>query len=280
MQCRLPTLVNAVNRQETTMVTTCNDFETVQLLKFETVQLRSSTVPRVTFYEGRPPLEYIKNKVAEICSKNPWLQGRLSNHKGKLVLQYPKRPKSIDQFVRVVSIPYMSFDMGSSDFAKVLKDLVVKRGSFCVNKEEDLFRVIVANISEDKFALVVSLSHVLADGHTFYQVHQMLSTTEPVRSLIVERVYSSRDDIDAAIRGGDDSLQWLASPGFVVNLAGTLLRGRTPTLNLFTVNQRKIVERKKEYEMNNKPKFISTTDIITAEFFSKTACDLIFMTVN
>jgi hypothetical protein len=262
------------------MDTTCNGFETVNLLKFESVQLKSPTITRVTFYEGRPPLQHIKGKLAEIFNNNPWLQGRLTSRNGKLVLRYPKTSRGLDPFLRVVSMPALSFDMGFSDLAKALRDLVIKRGSLCVNKEEDLFRVIVAGISEDKFALIVSMSHVIADGHTFYEVYKMLSTRETARSLIVDRVYSSRDDIDAVIRGGEDSLSWLSSPGFVVNVAGTLLRRRSGTLNLFTVDQSKIDERKKEYETKHKPKFISSTDIITAEFFSRTACDLVFMTVN
>src|SRR5580692_1757099 len=216
------------------MDTTCNGFETVNLLKFESVQLKSPTITRVTFYEGNPPLQHIKGKLTEIFNDNPWLQGRLTSRNGKLVLRYLKTSRVIDPFLRVVSMPVLSFDMGFSDLVKALRDLVIKRGSLCVNKEEDLFRVIVARISEDKFALIVSMSHVIADGHTFYQVYKMLSTRESARSLIVDRVYSSRDDIDAVIRGGEDSLPWLSSPGLVVNVAGTLLRRRSGTLNLFT----------------------------------------------
>jgi hypothetical protein len=263
-----------------TMDTTDNGFETVRLLKFETMQLRSPTVPRVTFYEGKAPLEYIRDKVAEICSRNPWLQGRLVSHEGKVVLRYPKRSISIDRFLHVVTIPAMSFEMGFPDFADALKHLAPKRGTLCLDRDEDLFRVIVVNISEDRFAVVVALSHVYADGNTFYQIHKMLSMAEPARPLIVERTYSSRDDMDAVIRGGDDSLPWMASPGFLVNVAGTLLRGRKPQLHLFTVNQKRIAERKKEYEATNTPKYLSSNDVLMADFFSSTDCDLVFMTVN
>nr|QEO74220.1 hypothetical protein [uncultured bacterium] len=255
-------------------------FQTVRLLQFEGVQLRSPTVPRLTFYEGKPPLAYIKERVAEICNENPWLQGRLARQEGKLVLRYPKSAGDIDPFVGVVSIPELRFDMGFADLTKALKGLVVKRGSLCVDKDEDLFRVVVVNISEDRFALVVSISHAISDGHTFYQIFRMLSAAEPVRALIVERVYTAGADMEAAIRGGEEALTWLASPGFIVNVLGKLLRRRAPAFNLFTVNERRIEERKKEYEAGNKPKFITTNDIVASEFFSKTGCDLVFMTVN
>jgi len=262
------------------MDTTSDDLATVNLLRYETVQLRSPTLPRATFYEGSPPLEFIRSKAAEIFGKNPWLQGRLVRGKGRVVLQYPREAGPIDPYVRIVSIPSLRFDASFSDFAAALKDLIPKRGNLCLDKDEPLFQVIIVNISEKRFALVVATSHVFADGHTFYQIHRMLSADEPVRPLIVERVYSSRDDIDAAIRGGDDALPWMSSPRFLANVAGTLLRRRPLKLNLFKVDQEAIERIRQEYAAHNQPKFISSNDIIASEFFAKTDCDLMFMTVN
>lgn len=262
------------------MDTVQSDFETIRLLRFEAVQLRSPTITRVTFYEGRAPLEFIKGKLAEIFDANPWLQGRLSRSEKKLMLRYPRKPMDVDRFVRVVDIPELRFDMGFAELAHALRDLVVKRGSACVDKAEDLFRVAVANISDSQFAVMVSMSHVYADGHTFYEVYKMLSSTEPVRSLIADRVYTSRDDMDAVIRGGSDALPWLSSPGFIVNVVGSTLRRRAPTLNVFAVDRDKIGERKEEYGRKNEGRFITTNDILTSALFSATACDLIFMSVN
>jgi hypothetical protein len=259
---------------------TDHDCETVNLLRFERAQLRAPTNTWVTFYEGTAPLDYIKGRVADICKENPWLQGKLSSHRGRLALRYQKRSSDPARSVRMVRIPEMSCDMSCARLAAVLRDSVIERGSLCVNTDAELFRVTVVDISDSHFALVMSMSHVYADGHTFYEIYKMLSTSEPVRPLIVERVYSSRDDIEAAIRGGDDSLPWLMSPGFIINVVGTWLRGRTATFNVYTVNQHEIDERKKEYETGHKPGFISTNDIITAEFFSNSACDVVFTTVN
>jgi hypothetical protein len=262
------------------MVATGGDVETVRLLKFESVQLRTPTTTMMTFYEGRPPLDYIKDRVTEICDKNPWLQGRLSKEKGRLFLEYPKNAREIGPYLRVVSLPALSHDMSFTNLNQALKGMVVKRGFLCVDKDEVLFRVVVAEIAEDRFAVVVALSHVYADGYTFYEVHKMLSMTESARPLIVGRVYSSRADINTAMRGGEDALSWLGSPGFAVNAAGSLLRRRPPVVNLFRVDQRKVDERKREYEAKNEGKFISSNDIVTSDFFSMTDCDLMFMTVN
>lgn len=259
---------------------TTGNFSTVRLLNLEAAQLKIGTVTAVTFYRGTPPMEYIEGKLKEIFDKNPWIQGRLENPEKKLVLRYPSVAREIGGFLGVVSIPALRFDMGFAELAEALKDLVIKQGSLCLNKEEDLFRVTVVKISEDQFALVVSMSHVYADGYTFYEVHKMLSSEEPARPLIAERVYSFRRDLDTTIRDGYDVLPWLSSPGFAANVIGAWLRGNTPTANLFTINQGVIEEAKKKYQASHKPKFISANDVITSEFFTRTACDLVFMVVN
>lgn len=262
------------------MATTQDELVTLRLLKFEESQLKAPTISRVTFYSGKPPLDYIRGKVAEVCRENPWLEGRLLRQDGRLMLRYPKTSRGVDQVLRVASIPSLTQDMGFAELAGALEDLLIKRGFQCVDKDEVLFRVGVVEISPDRFALVESLSHVFADGHTFYEIHRMLSATEPARALIVDRVYSSRDDMEAAIRGGEDALPWLMSPGFIINVVSSLLRRRKSTVNLFTVDHGKIAERKKEYEAANTPKFISTNDIVTSDFFANTNCDLMFMAVN
>lgn len=259
---------------------TNSGFESVRLLKFEAMQLRSTPITRVTFYEGKAPLEYIRDRVASIVAENPWLQGRLAKQDGRLVLRYPKSAVDIAESLRVVNLPDIRFDMGFAELAAALKESIIKRGAFCVDKDESLFRVTVARLAGDRFAVVMSMSHVYADTPTFYELHKMLSSTEKVRPLIVNRVYSSNRDMNAMCGGQVDAIPWLTSPGFVVNVTGTLIRRRKPTVNLFQIDRRKIDERKKEYEAGNKPKFITTNDIITAEFFSKTACDLMFMSIN
>jgi len=262
------------------MDTTVHDFETVQLLNFEKMQLRAPTITRVTFYEGEPPLEYIKDRLTEICDKNPWLRGRLASRAGKLLLRYPNGVRDIAGCMRVVQISGLRFDMGFAELTKILKDVVIRRGSLCLNKEEDLFRLVVVNIADGRFAVVLSMSHAYADGYTSYEIHKMFSRQEPVRALLVERVHSFRRDLDSVIRGGYDILPWLLSPGVALNVVGSMLRGRTPTQNVFVVDERKIEQHKQEYRAKNGAKFISANDVITSAFFARTACDVIFVVVN
>ena len=69
---------------------------------------------------------------------------------------------------------------------KVLKLLVKKGGESLGRCDEPQFRICVvpdAQSPNTRWALVVSLSHIIADGHTFYQVHNMLSEDSPVVAL-------------------------------------------------------------------------------------------------
>ncbi|MBV9495010.1 MAG: hypothetical protein JOZ54_12245, partial [Acidobacteria bacterium] len=221
-----------------------------------------------------------REKVAELCRQNPWLQGKLAKKDGKVWLRYPKVAEGIDRYLRVTEAPSLRFETGFAEFADALKDLTPKRGYQCIGKDEDLFRIVVVKISEERFALVMAMSHVFSDAHTFYQVHTMLSSDAPVRPLIVDRVYTSLANICALIPGGHDTLGWMMSPGFLANMAGPMLLRRKPKLHLFTVNQDAINERKKEYEATNKPKYISSNDVLTSDLFFRTGCDLILTSVN
>jgi hypothetical protein len=52
-------------------------------------------------------------------------------------------------------------------------------------KEESMFRV-TAIVGNNELALVVSMSHICGDGHTYYRVHNML-LGEPITAMIPER---------------------------------------------------------------------------------------------
>lgn len=46
-------------------------------------------------------------------------------------------------------------------------------GYNCVNKDVSLFKVTILE-NKDLIGMVFSMSHVLADGYTFYKIYKML----------------------------------------------------------------------------------------------------------
>jgi hypothetical protein len=66
----------------------------------------------------------------------------------------------------------------------IAKKYSVKKGYEMHNKDEDLFKVTIIHLEQDKYyALVVSLSHVVGDGHSFYRIYAMLSKPNQVCAL-------------------------------------------------------------------------------------------------
>jgi hypothetical protein len=91
-----------------------------------------------------------------------------------------------------------------------LKPYTVKTGSDCINKQhESLFKVIVVKIYDEphdkkqtsavKSILVIFLSHVLGDGHTFYRLYSFLDQQVKIESLIAIRLMDFPDRIDEMV---------------------------------------------------------------------------------
>ena len=76
------------------------------------------------------------------------------------------------------------------DYAKLtskIQHLNIKNGNDCLNKEELLFRVSLIDTGKNTFAIILSISHILADGFTFYTIYKMLSDDQPALILNAER---------------------------------------------------------------------------------------------
>jgi hypothetical protein len=105
----------------------------------------------------------------------------------------------------------------------------------CVNKNEPLFKVILVKLASTKinakkrFAIVVSLKHVSADGHIFYNIYSMLSDASEVSSLIPTRATDYEARIALATEAlGRGSRTWHRSVCFILGIVLNLLRILSP----------------------------------------------------
>jgi hypothetical protein len=151
--------------------------------------------------------------------------------------------------------------------------LLVKRGKDCVGRDEPLFKVSLlpdADRPKDRFALLVSMSHALADGHTFYAVHNMLSSATPVVALNPTRVLHAARAIDAA-KGTRVADQGLPDPyqGVVIlriltgMLLSKLLGPKTKTA-MYLVDDAWVAREKRVAAAEGLVKFVSTNDLVTS----------------
>ena len=157
----------------------------------------------------------IEQRVTAILNANPWLGGWLVRGKG--VGSFDKTPRlwydptgcemapKIFQTVSYEDVP-LDRDTSYVDYETILSNnkcnpSVKTNGSIENRMEEPLFRVTIipsennnGNKKENEFALLVSMSHICGDGHTYYRIYNMLLGTTPIVSLIPQRelLYSQK----------------------------------------------------------------------------------------
>ena len=169
-------------------------------------------ISTITFYKGSMfPLEDFKARISKIVKLNPWLSGKLVKVKKETFLELPNEPFDVDNYFSILettdiesSMSY--FDMYSS--VSKLKGIHVETGSTCRSKKLPLFKItILSNIKFQEFGLVVSLSHVIADGSTFYKVYSMLDVKSEPIALEFERFFGFAEEFDKVLPDcGNDSM--------------------------------------------------------------------------
>lgn len=70
-----------------------------------------------------------------------------------------------------------------------LDKYLVQPGNKCVNTIEKLFKIILIKIPDNKFALVISLSHYIADGLAYYKIFNMFSKNVKEEILYCDRMF-------------------------------------------------------------------------------------------
>jgi len=277
---------------------TSTDMTVLELLKQETASdmLEVESVTTTTLYEVsddcQATIKHLREKYWRILGANPWLQGRLVKKKGVLSLIYPNIPTQSDSpgFIVVDSIQKESFttlNASVHDYSIALAPFVVKKATKCINKDEPLFRIIVGKTNPSQLFVTVSISHVIADGYTFYRIYAMLSSegdgSEP-QALNAKRnidggarVFALYHDIDAVLK----------SVGLMCNMIGSYLFGKRANIITHEVDMAGIQRAKEAYSASlapdapsGTPRFLSTNDILTSSYMASSECDLGLMAVN
>ena len=152
---------------------------------------------------------------------------------------------------------------------------LVKAGRSCLGRrDEPLFLVSTIAISSSKFALVCSISHSIADGHTFYRLQAMLSQAlspdSGVRAMTATRLPNFEQRLDAFMAGGNDTAAYLRSAGVVLKTLFAQLRAprSRPAAGFWRVDSSWIDAEKKKLAARAA---VSSNDVLTSWFFS-TCC--------
>jgi hypothetical protein len=273
----------------------------VKLLEHEKeIMMMMPAVTTVTTYKAkRIPETFLKKKLADLIRKNPWLCARIiKNSTDGLHIAYPGNiegaeavSKLIKEHMQVVVDFELPEHLSYDELIKLVEHLQVKKGSDCVNKPyASLFRVTLLKVlGRDEVALVVSLSHVLADGFTYYKILSMLDNRTPITAMEVTR--HPNCDAEVAKLVGQAAVDWIHTPFVMGGLIGcALFRGEMKTLivrvdDAWLQKQKAAYLQSQEAEENSaggsaSPAYVSTNDILTAWHNRICGCAFALMSIN
>mmetsp|Transcript_21447 Transcript_21447/g.44730 ORF Transcript_21447/g.44730 Transcript_21447/m.44730 type:complete len:449 (-) Transcript_21447:67-1413(-) len=228
-------------------------------------------------------MESLRERASKILQANPWLAGRIVTRKGEPILVYKANPDLGGYFDVNEPSSLLARDDPLSQLGGKLADLCVQFGP---TSPEWKIVVIPCHKSPTKsFAVIMSMSHALADGHTFYRIlNMLLDSEEEIEALNVNRIMETEQQQIAAL-GGEAEYKFLQQPGFIVNCIYGALHSvftNTKTVNhIYTVNQEAMEAAKKIAAQEDKHvQFVSTNDVITSWFLQNCRCKHGLMALN
>lgn len=195
---------------------------------------------------------------------------------GRIALWIPDTDDTLDvsnrNFFRVQAEATALVDTSPCFFVKCGVDLV--------DEDEPICKLVAfVDFSRKRWSLQLSMSHMIADGYTFYSIYGMLDKDARAFAMEVERIsFNPAMLITAGPMHG--KMMSLAISAIVHKLrfrAETCMascQGRPPVLQVRYVLESWLQERKAEFLAEPDAPFISANDILTSWFFSvtKPAC--------
>jgi hypothetical protein len=194
----------------------------------------------------------------------------------KTISNYEEANKLLPHYFTSLDNFHIEDGISYKELVERLDLFQVRRGTECVDKNEPLFKVSLLKLKDkNEFMIVMSVSHVIADGCTFYQLHNMLDWRLPVKALQVQRLGGDAT-YDAALTDiiGPQAVSWLSSPLLLQGMSGCASRQSPPmSVHFVEVSASWVAHQKQQQQQEgtkeddreeNDVEFISTNDILAA----------------
>lgn len=241
----------------------------------------------ITFFEGdvRAAATWIHERVRKLVLEHPWLAGRVHKPDGSDAIvrppaSKPEHARHVVEFHR----PALRPDQPYEDMWVQVQAGIVPSCAACLNKDEVLFKVGVVQQDETHFAVVVSLSRVIADGPMYYQVYEALGQLPP------SQLGDGLPGLLSPITGPNSSALYrvakiersLEHTNWATNLYWFFMHGRSDrytsrAINAWVVNSRWVAAVKGKQAGGS---HLSTHDILTSWFGQHGAYDHVIMATN
>lgn len=249
--------------------------------------LQIPAISVINFYRGKSSKEYLLDKIHSIVWLNHWLTGTVSRTAAGWSIVH-NDAIDVDKIFSVVDDSSITQNLPYESLVSKMQPLVVKRGVEVVGTNEQIFKIVLVNVSPEEYAVVISLSHVVGDGHTFYQLCGMLDVNSSPKTIIVERIQDFKD-ISTDALGRTEEI-FYTSRQVSWGVTGTMMFKKTPEIFVKYLNSNWVEKQKEEFAKNIsskagkdisvEAKFISTNDILTSWFSKLVKSDFTHMVVN
>jgi len=258
-------------------------------------QMIAPHIGTITFFKGDPAkaMLSLKERLGIVVAANPWLAGTLTQNPGPLQLCYSAKPLAgrVDELFNPSLLKgkpckkalaldsTMSWEQMCLALMKTSAE--VPPGNACVNKGFPLVALTVVpdtNTPHAAFAVVFSASHVILDGHNYYQLLNMLSSGGEVETLSVTRKHEIKEANLSACGLGET--KFVLSGAVIFNVISKMLFGKKPVIANYFVDAAKLTKAKAEGTKGGSVDFVSTNDVLLASFGKATDSRVMLMPID
>ena len=255
---------------------------TINLLEFESSMIakHSPAISTISFFNGNliDTSTYIKERFLEILKANPWLNGELKKGEKKGINLVYDDNIEIDKLLFMPKDFKIASDFTYSNIILSVNDYVVKTPKDLLNTQSKVCSLVLTKTSENEFAMLFSLSHSVADGHTYYQLLNMLSQDSKVYALSVKRKHELIPRIKESV--GYDSYNYFTGLSHSLNALFGILKAKRANVFSYYIDEEKIQTIKNSNKKTTTCPYLSTNDILTSSYGNFIKARLLMIAVN
>lgn len=266
-------------------------YEVLLNVECQTTMMMEPGISTLSFFSGSKP--QLRQRVFDICRANPWLVGTLikdkTRHEKNAVLRTPRTvtESHIDTVFFDQEVLSLSQEMPFAELSKVVsKNSMVPDGNTCRKKSLPLSKFTLSATQENEFVLIVSISHIVSDGFTYYKILSMLSKDQSIEALDFKRKREMEEKGRKA--AGESEYDFLMSGKIVLNVLGKMITNPKYYISAFYLDPVKIKSRKEEEDqyikgngnLSDLPFSCSTNDILASTFGQVTKSRIMMMAIN
>lgn len=239
---------------------------------------RNGGVTAVTFYDGDADAAatHVRAKLREVVDANPWIAGRLV--KKELVFPKVGSHALVEEIFSAQPDPAVHEGQDYLALNDACVKLGVKNAASLRKTQARVSKVVLVPVAEGRFALVISISHLIADGATYYAIQNMLADGAPVRALSVTRKHQTdlkSHELKAMLPA---DYKWVTSLTIIkAMIKGTMSKPKGRALAYY-VDEAKVAEIKDAAAKAGQ--WVSTNDVLTSHFGIATGARLMLFTFS